>query len=392
MSDTAYINGEMLRWAREHAFLDVDAAAKAADVSAERYATWEEGTARPTMRQARLLAKKFHRAVSIFYLDTPPDEVEPIAQLRRVSVGDEKPPSAELAWQIRLAFERRSFALDLMGELGETPNEHFPKISLSDSVEDAGRLVRSWLGVTINDQFNTAEGNPALNLWRDAFEQRGVLVFQVPGIPKKEMDGFAIATIPLPVVAYNSNTSDSRRIFTMMHELVHVLLKDSVLHTSSVLLAAENSKVEYFCNRLASEVLVPAASLQSQSRVRELGTYATWPEADVKSLASRFGISPSVMVRRLNEEKLIAQSSYDQLRRKFDSRGNGPKPKGEGGGSPYLNRKVHLGKLLSTLALKSYHQDVLTLHDLSKVFNLRPDLLSNMESAVFGRNIMFEPA
>jgi DNA-binding transcriptional regulator YiaG len=52
----ALVSPELLVWARETLGLSVDDAAKKAAVRAERLASWEDGTDRPTIAQLRKLA------------------------------------------------------------------------------------------------------------------------------------------------------------------------------------------------------------------------------------------------------------------------------------------------------------------------------------------------
>lgn len=51
-----------------------------------------------------------------------------------------------------------------------------------------------------------------------------LLVFQVPGIPLREMREIALFLDPLPVVGVNSREHPLARAFTLLHEITHLML------------------------------------------------------------------------------------------------------------------------------------------------------------------------
>ena len=58
--------------------------------------------------------------------------------------------------------------------------------------------------------------------------------FQAEGIDVDEMRGFALSDHPLPVIVVNKKDSVRGRIFSMLHELAHILLGDSSISDSSI--------------------------------------------------------------------------------------------------------------------------------------------------------------
>ena len=374
----AHINPKLLAWARERARFDQESAAAKLSVKPEQYAAWEEGTKKPTLKQLRKIGKAFGRPPALFYLNSPPDEPEVLKEMRHLPSVAEGPESPDLALQVRLAVERRDVALALHKELREDPPEIGLTLSLSDDPEQVAPAVRDVLGVDIEEQVEWSARRAALRNWRLAFERAGVLVFQVPGVPIEEMRGFAIAERPLPVIAYNSKDgSDAGRIFTLFHEFGHVLLGSTSLDTQSSLSSEAHWQVEQFCNRLAAATLVPQSELIEIAAGSVRG--GLWSEGAVMELARRFGVSGSVMIRRLNRFDLIASGTYDSLREHFDS--FVPSASGddaEGGGNVYSNRLVHIGRYLTELAFRTYAEDRMTATDLSALVNLQVKHLDSL--------------
>src|SRR5438309_359002 len=68
-----------------------------------------------------------------------------------------------------------------------------------------------------------------LNAWIVAVEAHDVLVFQTGEVTLEEMRGFALDERRLPVIVLNAKDAPRGRIFTLMHELTHLMLgQDSV--------------------------------------------------------------------------------------------------------------------------------------------------------------------
>ena len=172
------------------------------------------------------------------------------------------------------------------------------------------------------------------------------------------------------MIAYNSkDTSDAGRIFTLFHEFGHVLLGSTSLDTESSISADAQRQVEQFSNRLAAATLVPRADLVGIAGSVRGGL---WSEQGVMELARRFGVSGSMMVRRLNRLDLIASGTYDSLREHFDSFvSSASSDDSEGGGNVYSNRLVHIGRYLTELAFRTYAEDRMTATDLSALVNLQ---------------------
>ena len=125
--------------------------------------------------------------------------------------------------------------------------------------------------------------------WREAIEQAGVLVFVLSGahhqVALEEMRGFAIAEQPLPAIVVNGKDRSPGKTFTLMHELVHVVLGQSAieneLEPGNAILAPERG-IETFCNSVAAAVLMPAAALLDHPIVvAKHRTNAAWSDEEI---------------------------------------------------------------------------------------------------------------
>ena len=80
----AEVNPVLLMWAREQSGYPPNFVAKRIGVKVERLEAWERGDLKPTVRQARELAKYYHRPFGVFFLPQPPSVPPLAAEYRRL--------------------------------------------------------------------------------------------------------------------------------------------------------------------------------------------------------------------------------------------------------------------------------------------------------------------
>lgn len=387
-TERAHITPEVLIWARERAYLDVDAAAKRAGVSPERYVGWEtgqEGTSPPTMRMAERLADLFMVPLATLFRESVPDWDDPIVEMRRLPGGGTK-PSAALVKQLRLAYSRRDFALSVYQNLEEDP----PPFGLSATIDESADLVAQRLRFALNvpayEQSSWRKNETALSRWRQQVEALNVLVFQVPYVNLSEMRGFCIAEEPLPVVGYNSLDSYAGKTFSLIHEVVHLMLGQSTLEDHRLSVLSEDSRVESFCNQVAASTLMPVEVVEAHELVQDHGQNGLWSAGEIDRVARYFCVSGSAALRRLHHAGYVAPESYEYLREEFDSRTFAKKRKK--GGDPILNALSWIGRPLLQIAFSGVYHDVLNPRDVAELARYHD--LGKLEKTVTGKSFMFE--
>ena len=120
---------------------------------------------------------------------------------------------------------RRERTLELTDELAIPGAEFTIAARLSEAPAIVGRRLREALGVSPARQMAWRDEWQAWREWRSAVENIGVLVFQFPKVPLDQARGVSLLHFPAPVVGVNSKElAPGARIFTLVHELVHVAL------------------------------------------------------------------------------------------------------------------------------------------------------------------------
>lgn len=247
------------------------------------------------------------------------------------------------------------------------------------------------LGVDVDEQIGWQDPYEGLRTWREALEQAGVLSFQLSGIDIEEARGCALAHRPLPVVAFNSSDSVRGRIFTLFHEVAHVLLGASTLHSRSPF--ESNDETEQWCNRVAAAALVPKDDLLSHYQVQTQGTDAMWTKTEIEALAGRYRVSPAALIRRLDTFDRIADAPFHSLREEFDGRRRSDAlaedGSGDGGGDFYNTALTRLGSLLPRLAFQGFYANAIGVSELSDIMGTKVENLGTFEQKVMGTRTAF---
>lgn len=381
---------EVLRWARTSAGLSIEAAAKKAQVKPERIVQWETGQGRPTINQLRKLAVGYKRPLAVFFLAQPPKGFTPMRDFRKIPGTVAEPESPQLRLEIRKADYRRDLALDLFELLGEAPPAFSARASLSEDPEAAASRARRLLAVTPDAPVAWRGSYDALNAWRLAVEQLGVLIFQARGVAVSEMRGFSIGETSLPAIVLNIKDSPRGRVFSMMHELVHLMLRQTGLcnFSEDPSLPPEERRIEIFCNHVAGAILAPRSQLLEHPLVRGARRPREWSDEELATLARRFQISEEAMLRRLLILGRATERFYRAKRKEFLKTyarlAEGSKNR-EGFAPPDKTAVATAGPAFVRLVLEGYHTERITASDLSDFLEVKLKHLPKIEAAMAAR-------
>lgn len=224
----------------------------------------------------------------------------------------------------------------------------------------------------------------ALKFWKQTVEAKGILVCQTSvnshlSIDLKTVRGFCIAQKPLPVIVINPKDSPYGRIFTLIHELVHIALGKSVIQNTGFeeISFPHLNPIEVFCNQVAAEVLVPQSELLEIVKPQRL-------EKDLPKISNHFHVSPEVIMRRLLTLKKVSQKKYREYRGSQQRKYKNTSTKSSGA-VPYHNRLLSTsGEYFARTAFTAYYENKITISELASTFsNCDTKHLSKIESAIF---------
>ena len=386
-STEALVEPAILNWARSSAGLSIEEAAHSLQTKPEKITAWEGGEASPSMSQLRKMATTYKRLLSDFYLPAPPVE-EPIPHdFRRLSGEGAFHYSRALRYHLRQARQRRVLALDLAAELELDISVPSLRLRQNGNTEQVGAQVRSLLGISLALQQAWRDPRKSYNAWRAAIERTGVLVFQVTGVSPQEILGFSITERPLPIVAVNRKLAPNGRIFTLLHEFVHLLLDESSICDieEDVLRPPEEQQTEVFCNAVAAAALVPREALVTEGLVAAYPPQPReWGDDEFASLARTFGVSIHVILRRLLTVGRTTQAFYAARQ----ARWRVFEPRSAQSDSDEYRRNMpqevvsDLGRPFARLLLDSYLNSRMSLSDVSRYLGVRAQQVEKVREIV----------
>lgn len=184
--------------------------------------------------------------------------------------------------------------------------------------------------------------------------------------------GFCLYDDEFPIIYVNNTAAKVRQIFTLFHELAHLLF-----HTSGIdvtgddylsSLRGEAKRIEVICNRFAGEFLVPADAFDALIHRQERN------EETARALAAEFNVSWLVIYRRFYDRQWISKQAYEGA---LATQAN--RPEGGTGGNYYNNQMAYLGRDFIGMALREFYQDRISEAQLADYLNVAPKNISGIE-------------
>ena len=378
------INKNVLRWAIAESGLDLPAVAHRVRRPLDEVEGWVEGTGQPTRAQLRRLSEELRRPSAFFYLAEPPAEAGLPANLRSApGLGSKELTLREvrsIRWMLRL---QRTLAWLAKDDPAATPPS-VPTSPPGGEPSSAAEAAREWLGVTVADQIAQPNGREALKLWRNALEDRGLLVTQFQ-IDRQAIRGFSAWNDLVPLIAVNTAYTPQARTYSLMHELGHLVRRDGSACAGFVG-PNDERRVERWCEEFAAALLLPqadfAAFAPSYVGSEDGSAYET-----VKSLARTFNVSVRATAIRLIELGRAETQLYDTVDRAataaYDDFPQVREQSGGGETSPEM-RLRQLGPKVVRELLAASDAGSITSRDVGDYLHLTPNQVTDIASLARG--------
>ena len=249
------INPDIVRWARERSGYTLHEIAKSFKKDIATISNWESGAAVPTYVQLEELADKYKRPVAIFFFPEPPEEPDFADQSALRSSEIEKlDPGIRLL--LRQARARQLSLMELSMDVNPAETKIFRDLhaQLDRSPIELAQQTRAYLDISVETQASWSNAREALENWREQIEEKGIFVFK-DAFHNDSIDGFCLVHEQFPVIYLNNSQLPVRQIFSLFHELAHLLLgKNGITRGVNPM----GEQIEVFCNQFASEFLVPS--------------------------------------------------------------------------------------------------------------------------------------
>ena len=359
----AIVTPEVLQWARDLDRITIDEIAQKLNVDAAKVSAWENGNEHPSLTQAKKLAKQYRVPFAFFYLPDVPKRAKRLEKTDYRTFGNWGFPemSRELRWFLRDIEDRRDIMIDLYGEAEILPTVCTLSISPDTSEERFSEQIRNFLSLTDAVQIKFRKPEAALSYCISKLEEQDFLIFQAAKVQPEEMRGLSVAYDTFPIIALNRKDEPSARLFTLLHELVHIMTRTSGICNNMSQDPGQAEKTELFCNKIAGLALVPTVQLKRNKNFILMQQYGI-DDTYVSALARDFAVSREVILHRLWDIDFIGKSDYfDILNRYTDEyRAYKQKKKTDGFLPPALDKGTQVGKLYTKAVMSAYHAEKLT--------------------------------
>lgn len=330
---------------------------------------WLEGEDFPTYNQLTELSKIFHIPFGYFFLDKLPERKYPIPHYRTLQYADFV-PSLDLIETVEFAQQIQSWARYILTEFGNAEIPFCGKYSTKNSV---GEIVNKLVEIFGENYFGDTFSETFRNLVEIA-EDNGIFVL-INGVvgnnTRRKLDvtefrGFVLYDPIAPVVFINNNDAISAKIFTLIHEVVHILIGKSASFDLRNLISADN-EIEKFCDRCTAEFLVPERMLEKE-----------YHQKDLDELANYFKVSKIVILRRLLDIGKINKQEFNDEFNQLYNYEHKQSVKQSGGGNFYYTVPYRLSKSFIGLLHNAVETNVVLFRDALRITGLNTKTYNNL--------------
>jgi Zn-dependent peptidase ImmA (M78 family)/transcriptional regulator with XRE-family HTH domain len=361
------VNHEVLIWARISLALSRTQVSERSGISARRLTQLEEGEKPPTIDDLKTLSKTYKRTIATLLLSNPPVEKPFPHDRRTVDSQDLNVLHEKTVMAVRKA---RALAQSYI-ELRQEMVVEIPKLTFFASIKENPKEQATKLRKLLNlDEIRELNNpNQILEAYIEKVESLGIAIFQL-SLTQDRLRGFSIIDEVIPVIGIKRGAeTPTGKIFTLLHELGHIILNEGGLCDLS---ENTNIEIEKWCNAFSAEVLIPTPELLQMQTVVEHSHRGekTWAKMDLVILGSHFHVGPLAILRSLLENNLTTPDFYKEKHKAWNkpSFGRAKKPEGRNIAKETIKEK---GRTFISLAFSAYDQNRIDLKDLSDFLGIK---------------------
>ena len=385
-----HVNSKILRWARQTAGYHIN---QVKPFTRQQLEKWEQGVDHPTYKQLEKLAYYYHRPLVIFFFSRVPNEEKIEHSFRSLPFGHLE----TLPHTIRLLLRKgKVFQLNLE-ELTGGFNPVQGRLITKDLTRELkscfnmkkwAEKTRELLGVDIDQQKRWGEEREAFQHWRDAITDKGVFIFK-DAFHEDGYSGFCLYNEKFPLIFVNNSVVVTRQIFTLFHELAHLIFRSS--HIDVVAndvkipylqdVTNKQERIEQLCNEFAGEFLLPTSDFTNE--VSRSGTSIS----HVDGLAKLYSVSRAVVLRKMLTHNLIDNEVGQRQLNDLSASYKRDRP--DSGRYPDKSQVAlsYLGRHYVELVLNKYDHEQITLGEAADYLDIKPSLFDQLEDRFYDETL-----
>jgi Zn-dependent peptidase ImmA (M78 family) len=361
------VNHKVLIWARESLAINRNQASEKTGTSSKRLSQLEEGEKQITLDELKEFSKAYKRTIATLLLKEPPKEKPLPPDRRTINSKDLGNFHEKSIMAVRKARALSQSYIELKKEMGI----EILKVNFFASIKEEPQTVASKLRNILKlDELREIKNiNHALEAYIEKVESLGIAVFQL-SLTQDRLRGFSITDELIPIIGIKrGGEPTTAKIFTLFHELGHIILNEGGLCDLSEKTTIE---IEKWCNAFSGEMIIPSSQLLQINVVeeqREAGN-KIWAKKELVELGNYFHAGPLAILRSLLENKLTTAAFYNEKHQAWNkpSFGRSKTPEGRNIAKETIKEK---GRTYISLAFSAFDQNRIDLKDLSDFLGIK---------------------
>lgn len=294
---------------------------------------WLSGEKKPTFNQVEAVSRKTNIPLGYFFMKTPPHEQCNLIEYRTIDSIESTDPSENLLATVHQMTLIQDWMRHYLIDAGSDKNTFVGSCHDKQTAPEITSILRDKLSLPIDWQLQCKTPANSFNYLRKKSEDIGILIFMngVVGqntnrkLNVQEFRAFTLIDTYAPLIFINSTDTMTGRLFSLLHEIVHIALGKNSFYNKPELTTATVSPLETVCNGVAAELLIPDTLFISHWQKQKSPSSLE----KVKALAKLFTASHSAIIRKALTHHFITRQEYTTLTALFLKQV--PKNTGSGG-------------------------------------------------------------
>lgn len=354
---------------------------------------WSSGDSKPTFNQLEQVSKALGIPFGYFFLQTPPNEDLSIVEYRTIDSIALTKPSRNLIDTLHDMEQIQDWMHNYLLSIESDKLQFVGAINNKTDSMDIAKYIRQLLGIQIDWFKSTKTADESFSILRNAMSNAGVIVM-MSGIVENnthrplqidEFRAFALVNEYAPLIFINSNDSVNGKLFSLLHEFVHICLGENSLFNDRYSTSQKVDKTEVICNAVAAEILVPIDLFTK-------GWFSESDDADsgarISSLAKAFKCGETVIARRALDRQLITHEQYEAISKesvkRYKEYMQRKKERKEGGGDFYRTVASRIDKRFLRMLLSSVQEGTTMYTDAFRLTNTNRSTFTSLAEKVGG--------
>lgn len=275
---------------------------------------WQSGEKIPTFSQIEDISRKTNIPFGYFFLKTPPKEKCSIVEYRTIDSLMLRNPSRNLIDTLDMMTNIQEWMREYLKDNGYGQLEFVGRYQNQKEVKDIVKDIRGTLKLNDNWFINIKNPADSFKYLRTLYENIGILVMMNGTVGQNthrkldvsEFRAFTLVDSYAPLIFINTCDSNSGKLFSLLHELVHIWLGVNSFFNEQEVSITSVKPLEQTCNIVVAEILVPNEIFVQKWNEKNIADIEK-----ITDLAGYFKCSKSVITRKALDNRYITKERYE---------------------------------------------------------------------------------